>query len=226
MSLCNKVLRQLNEVELQQANFSSSGGFHASVRDAVNYAIKDINQSEHQWPFNHKSTTQVLTDGTQKYALPSDYKVIDWNTFYLEPDNNLNVKGRPLHLFQYDFWHLNLRASDEDRKGEPEGVVFTQNDNFIVTPTPDKAYTISYEYWGNGSELVNHDDVPNIPQRFSNAIVEGALMWAYRFRDNYEQAETMEDQFGKTIAEMRTLLINKYTRVYAPIPRQTGRGWF
>jgi hypothetical protein len=214
MDVCNKVLRQLNEVELQQSNFTTAGGFHASVKDAVNYAINDINQAEYQWPFNYKSGSQVLTPGTQKYDLPSDYKVMDWYTFYLKSDTNLNILGRPLKLYDYNFWHENMRADDATREDQPEGVVYTNADSFIITPTPDEAYTVEFEYWGTTDELVNHDDVPQVPARYRKALVEGALMWAYRFRDNYEQAETMEDQFYKTISEMRTLLINKYDSAY------------
>ena len=53
IGLVNDVNRRLNEVELTSANFASAKGFYSLIKDSVNSAIRDINQTHHEWPFNH-----------------------------------------------------------------------------------------------------------------------------------------------------------------------------
>ena len=42
LTLCNRVLRELNEVEMTSANFSSSRGVQTAVKDFINKAVNDI----------------------------------------------------------------------------------------------------------------------------------------------------------------------------------------
>ena len=53
LGLVNQVNRSLNEVELSSTNFDTATGFYAHAKDAVNSSIRDINQTEHNFPFNH-----------------------------------------------------------------------------------------------------------------------------------------------------------------------------
>ena len=45
LEITNALLRSLNEVELNSANFLTSKGFYAHARDAVNNALRDINMN-------------------------------------------------------------------------------------------------------------------------------------------------------------------------------------
>ncbi len=42
ITLCNKVLRRLNETTFTSATFGTLTGFHGQVMDAVNDAVRDI----------------------------------------------------------------------------------------------------------------------------------------------------------------------------------------
>ena len=53
LGLVNDVNRRVNEVQLTSSNFATAKGFYDLGKDAVNYAIRYINQSEYEWPFNH-----------------------------------------------------------------------------------------------------------------------------------------------------------------------------
>ena len=51
LQIFNEILREVNEVELTSATFSSSVGVQTHVKDIVNRAYLDIVNEEPQWPF-------------------------------------------------------------------------------------------------------------------------------------------------------------------------------
>ena len=84
ITLCNKVLRRLNEVEIPEADFPNTRGVQSLVKDAVKAAVAKINQAEFEWPFNAAEFTQTLTAGQTEYAWPNAFKIVDWNSFQLQ----------------------------------------------------------------------------------------------------------------------------------------------
>ena len=92
--LANRVLNDLNEVELTSANFSSSRGIQTSVKNFINRALHDIYNEVEELPSLHKETFQDTNAGQREYALPTtdspqtgdiQWRKIDWDTFYLKP---------------------------------------------------------------------------------------------------------------------------------------------
>ena len=92
--LTNKVLRELNEVELTSSNFSSSRGVQTATKDFVNKAINDIYNQVWELPSLYKSTTQTTNAGQRTYSLPATdspqsgdlaFRNIDWDSFKLVP---------------------------------------------------------------------------------------------------------------------------------------------
>jgi len=85
LTLCNNVLRELNEVELTSTNFTASRGVQTSVKGFVNKAISDLYNAELEWAWLHTSTTQDTNAGQQEYTLPADMRKVDFESFYLKP---------------------------------------------------------------------------------------------------------------------------------------------
>ncbi len=92
--LANRVLNDLNEVELTSANFSSSRGVQTSVKNFVNRALHDIYNEVEELPSLHKETFQDTNAGQREYELPTadspqsgdlQWRKIDWDTVYLKP---------------------------------------------------------------------------------------------------------------------------------------------
>ncbi len=52
LDLTNEVLRELNEIPLTSANFSSAVGLQQFTKDAINKSIFDIANEEPQLPFS------------------------------------------------------------------------------------------------------------------------------------------------------------------------------
>ena len=102
LTLTNKVITKLNEVELTSANFSAARGVQTQAKNAVNESIRYINQREHNYPFNHATATQTLTAGVVSYSLPSSTKTVDYNTFRLVKDSDLSSSGGKIKILNYN----------------------------------------------------------------------------------------------------------------------------
>ena len=85
LQLTNAVLAELNEVQLTSSNFASSSGIQTTVKDIINKALRDVYSSELEWPWLHSDKTQVTYAGQKEYSLPTDFRSVDFESFYLVP---------------------------------------------------------------------------------------------------------------------------------------------
>jgi hypothetical protein len=82
--LSNRVLRELNEVEMTSSNFSSSRGIQTAVKDFINKSIHDIYNEGAELPLLHTSTTQVTYPGDGEYSFPTDMRRVDFESFFFK----------------------------------------------------------------------------------------------------------------------------------------------
>jgi hypothetical protein len=229
LGLVNEVNRRLNEVELTSANFSTATGFYAHAKDAINASLRYINQSEYEWPFNHVEQEDTLTAGVSRYPFPADCKVIDFDTFRIKENStlgNATVKLPTLAYEEYLEKHVEQEySSDTNGQGVPSRVVHTPSLEYIMTPAPDKAYSLVYEYYRIPVDLELYDDVPVIPERFKHVVTDGAMHYAYLFRGNTQDSLVAKEKFEEGIKHMRSMIINRYHYVRSyMIPQNTGGG--
>ena len=217
LDLVNEVNRRLNEVELTSANFASSVGFYAHNKDAVNAAIRDINHTHYEWPFNHVLAEETLTAGTIRYAFPSDANTIDFDTFRIEENatfGNATVKLTILSYEDYLSRYIDHEYTTDSSKREVPSYVFhAPSLEYGVVPAPNNAYTVFYEYYRVPVDLSSYSDVPSIPERFRHVIIDGAMAYAYMFRSNEQSAVMSKNKFDEGIKRMRSMLVNRYSYV-------------
>ena len=214
ISLCNQVLRRLNEVEVAEGAFDSVTGVQALVKDAVKAAVAKINQAEFEWPFNAAEETDTLVVGQEEYTWPSFYKIADWNSFQIQEDTALGVSFTTLKYIERDEWYKNHRDND-DASGTigisvPRFVFPSHGNGYGVSPSPDKAYTLKFRYYQNYSNITAADDVTRIPDSYDTVLVDGALYHLYMFKDNLEASQASFMAFEKGIKDLQTLYINNY----------------
>jgi len=228
LGLVNAVNRRLNEVELSTSNFASATGFYSQAKDSINASIRYINQSEYEWPFNHNTEELTLTANTSRYAFPADAKVIDFQTFRIKENTSLGNATTKLSELSYEEYldkYIAQEYNSTSIQGVPTKVVQAPNLHFVLTPEPDKAYELVYEYYNFPTDLAIATDVPTIPERFQHVIVDGAMHYGYLFRGNTQDALVMKEKFDEGIKHMRSQLINRtpYVRSYM-ITSNTGFG--
>jgi len=227
LSLVNRVLAHFNEVQLTSSNFATATGFYQVVKDAVNDSIREIQQAEYEWPFNHQITTQTLTPTstvtghTVEYSLPTgtiSYESIDWESFRLVRDDTLEVKAAYVDYKDYDEYLQRYQANDlnilyDDASIRlPNFISRAQGDKFVVSPPPDRAYQLKYEWWGYETSLSTYTATTTVPERFDHVIHKGALRDCYAFRGDAVRARDYEAKFKMGISKMRELLINRFKK--------------
>ena len=232
LSLTNELLRRLNEVQIDQADFANVKNVQALAKDAINSAIRQMLQDAQEWPFTLVTYEQTLVAGTNAYNFPADYSKADWDTFYIKQLTSENNTPKKLNLITYD-QYLTYYRSVEDLSGEtgrtdPDYVYMTQDTKFGVTPVPDASYVVEYRYWKYPADLVAYDDTAVIPDRFKHVVIDGAMMYMMLFRSN-EQSATMHSQkFEDGIKMMRRLVVDQSVNVVSTIitkPTSTLNGF-
>jgi hypothetical protein len=213
IGLVNDVNRRLNEVELTTANFSTAQGYYNLTKDAVNASIRHIHQEEFEWPWNHAEETEVLNPGEVRYSMPYDSKTVNMNSFRLKRDNSLNVETKRLKVLNYEEYldkHADIEYnSNTDVRGIPQYVVRAPSRELLFVPSPDKSYSIVYEYYTNGVAMNLSTDMTLIPETYRHVIVDGSMYYAYLFRGDMQAASTSQSKFKEGIKNMRSVNINR-----------------
>ena len=132
LTLTNSVLARMNEVQLTSSTFTSARGIQIQAKNAINEAIRYINQREFNYPFNHSTKTETLVPGTVRYSLPTDAKHADYNTFRITKDTDLGTSGSSLTMLNYNEYVDKYISQEDD--------VTTTNLNGSLT---DSATTIT-----------------------------------------------------------------------------------
>ena len=218
LGLVNDVNKRLNEVELTSSNFATVTGFYSAAKDAVNGALRHINQSAFEWPFNHVEQEDVLTAGEIRYGYPADAKTLDFDSFRIKRSASFGNDTRKLKLMAYEEYLENYVDAEYDTSNTgirsiPRVIFRTPNQGFGVYPPPDNAYELVYEYYRLPVDLISATDVPSIPEQFRYVIVDGAMYFAYLFRGNTQDATLQFQKFEEGIKDMRTLYVNRYDYV-------------
>lgn len=213
--LVNDVSGRLNEVQISEANFTAVSGVALNMKDAVNSSIRHINQAHFFWPFNHNTEEEMLSPGVSRYSLAENIKYVDFGSFRVKRDTTLNIgEGRRLNQLNYSEYlstYIDQEyETDATRGAVPRNVVRTPDMGYVIVPMPDKAYVIEYEQYMDPVDLISSTDIPTVPERFRHVIIDGAMYYAYMFRDNIEMANLSQSKFDNGIKQMRTVLINEY----------------
>lgn len=143
-------------------------------------------------------------------------------TYTVDSATSSPATGTIVTYSGYSQTYLDIKSYDDYRKydmvvdannvlqedfNQPTFVVRKPDNNFIITPKPDREYVVEYEGFSMPAVLTNFTDVPVIPEVFKQCIVDKALHYAYMFRDNIEQADRAQDRYEKNNRKIRRLLI-------------------
>ena len=241
LDITNEVLRELNEIPLTSANFSTAIGLQQFVKDAVNKSIFDIANQEPQLPFFsaglsgatdpfYGNVTVETSAGTRWYLLKagssnlaSDYASVDWDDFYI---TTINVSGesapyvsKGLKFLSLADWKRYYRdaenADDADTQayGEPKYVIKSPDSRkFGLSPIPDKAYNVHFYAFKKPTKLSAYDDTIVFPEQYSNVITSRVRYYVWQFKESPQQAAFALDDYKKALKYMKSNLINPTPR--------------
>ena len=104
----------------------------------------------------------------------------------------------------------------------PDFIIRTLDNNYLLHPYPDKAYTLKYDFFTFPSDMSAHGDTTTIPDRFAPVIVDGACAFVYQYRGEAQQYGINFARFEQGIKNMQTLLVNKFEYVRSTYIPHTG----
>ena len=241
LNLTNEVLRELNEIPLTSANFTSAVGLQQFVKDSINKSIFDIANEEPQLPFLavgesgetdpfYGNVTVASVAGTRWYelkasssSLKDDYASIDWDDFYL---TTINVSGesapfvsKGLGFLSLADWKRYYRDSenvddaDAQSYGEPSRVIKSPDGRkFGLSPIPDKVYNIHFYAFDKPTKLSAHGDTVVFPEQYTNVITARARYYVWQFKESPQQAAFAMDDYKKAMRTMKSNLVNPTPR--------------
>jgi hypothetical protein len=233
LEVVNLALREVNEIPLSEANFTTTRGLHQFAKDAVNRAYFEISNTSQDWAWKRteragsdNTQQRQLTAGTQWYNIDTSAgeTSVDWDSFLLTDKdiitNDPNVEPevvRALEMMTYDTWLEQYREEDfKGNTGEPEYVIQHPSGKFGFTPVPDEDYFIEYFSSFSATRFVNHYDVIPFPEEFIDTLVAKVKQYLWMFRENDTQAAFAREQYKDSLENMqRVLLSTKETRMRA-----------
>lgn len=216
LDLVNEVAERCGEVTLTSANFGTQkGSFYKDAKRSINSSLKIINRKPYEWPWNWATEDEALVVGTNRYAYETNTKFINYRTFRIRgtTSNDTYVLDNILYEEYIDKYVRDEYESGTGHYDMPKKVARTPNRGFVLWPIPDDTYTLTYEYFTVPVELSAYDDVPTLPEQFRHVIVDGAMYYAERFRNNFEAAGSYRQDFKEGIKDMRTLYVNRRPHV-------------
>lgn len=150
-----------------------------------------------QFQFTVGGTAPIPSLGSNPYVTPpyqaQIIDLIDYNT-YKEWQLANDINGQvPLAV--------------PSSYNQPASVVRLWDNSIILTPVPDRMYSMVYGGYTLPTPLALYSDIPIIPPAFEQVIVDKALYYAYMFRDNAEEAAIAGDRYTKNVNKMRRILI-------------------
>lgn len=121
------------------------------------------------------------------------------------------LKIKDIDSYRDEYYDDDDAARNSDGYGLPVFVIRNPDNNYYLSPTPDRVYTIGYAGYNIPVALSLYSDTCDIPEPFEQVIIDRALHYAYMFRDNLEQAALVDSRYKDNIYKMRRILIQQFT---------------
>ena len=240
LSLTNKVLARLNEVQLTSSNFTNARGIQVQAQNAVNESVRYINQKEFQYPFNHSTKTETLVPGTVRYSIPTTAKTVDYNTFRIVKDSDLGSSGGRLYVLNYNDY-INSYITQEDEITttnldgsltdsattitvnsttgfDSTGTIFIGNEQITYTGTSSTTFTGATRGANDTTAAAHSDDTQvaqfeqgGVPQYVSRTPDNNFLLYPFPTDMSAStDTTTIPDRFAAVIVDGATAFVYQY----------------
>ena len=139
-----------------------------------------------------------------------------------------NESPRKLQYISHDEWfdsysETDLNQTSKNQFAMPTYVYETSDEKYGISPIPDRILSVTYKYYRTHSDLSGYTDVPLLPVRFHDTIVNRAKYYTYMMRANVAGTQLAEKDFLTGIKRMRIELLNRKNYMYPRGLRSSGR---
>tara|TARA_R110000765_G_scaffold416302_2_gene518073 strand:+ start:610 stop:1701 length:1092 start_codon:yes stop_codon:yes gene_type:complete len=139
-----------------------------------------------------------------------------------------NETPRKLNYISHDEWfesysETDLNQTSKNQFSMPTYVYETSDEKYGISPIPDRVLSVTYKYYKTHSDLSGYTDVPSLPVRFHDTIVNRAKYYTYMMRANVAGTQLADKDYLTGIKRMRIELLNRKNYMYAKGLRSSGR---
>lgn len=166
------------------------------IKQFINDAQREV-AIKYNFPFFEASYSGSLVIDTYIYLIPSGIDTIEGMRITDPSGDEVDITRNYL-----DFRTFDQRFPDpsENESGVPR--YWTVRDgNYYLFPKPDKTYTFDIRYQKIPTTLSADADVPEVPERFQEILVLGALSRAHKFNDEYDLADFEDRKMEELLFE-------------------------
>lgn len=160
-------------------------GREAKIVRWVNMAWRSIQNSSNDWLWMRSSFLAPTIIGQQEYS-GADLGLTRWGQWIGTRDrrerrysvflpSEPNSEGSMTYMDYDSFFVTQLRAPPEDAK--PSIFTFTPDGKLALSPTPDAIYSIRGPYRKDVQPLTADGDIPEMPTRYHDLIVQAAMTY-------------------------------------------------
>jgi hypothetical protein len=167
LELVNEVLSELDTPTV--ATLTGATGLPKRTMRWVNRIIFDIFSRSNDWSFREATGILNTVAGVDTYSLAANVDVDGFKSVVVRESKS------PLHYLDYEDWDQRNSIT-----GLPGCFTIYQN-QIILSPSPDRVYTLDYKFQVKPTLLVNDADSPIIPEKWQYVLVDGAVYRAKLF---------------------------------------------
>lgn len=140
LTICQTALREIGEYTVPATIVSNTDPSAVQLLALANRTGRTLAQ-DYRWQVLLTSTTITTADGTDNYALPTDFGRFANITFWDETDDTI-VRG-PMSPSEWQY----LQSSGLGGAAQFDKAFRIAGNRFYIYPTPDAIETIAYQYW-------------------------------------------------------------------------------
>lgn len=208
LELVNEVLSELDTPTV--ATLTGATGLPKRAMRWVNRIIFDIYSRSNDWSFREATGILNTVAGVDTYSLAANVDLDGFKSVVVRECKT------PLHYLDYEDWDQHNPTTSL-----PGGFTIYQN-QIILSPAPDRVYTLDYKFQVKPTLLVNDADSPIIPEKWQYVLVDGAVYRAKLFLND----EDFRDQQAQYEQGIKLMLAHNRDYFGRETGMQMEAGWY
>lgn len=190
LALCKRVGSE-SGITSNFTTVTNQTGALNKIVEWVRLAALDIEISRVDWKFHFETLSSTL-EADRKIFLEGDLGVNDINNVL-----NVIIDGIPTDFIEWDEYTALYRANakSNDTASSVTAMTRAPSGKFYVYPVPTRPLSIELDYSRVPTELINSTDVPVIPSRYHEAIVQRALMFFAEDSEDFNRLATARENY-------------------------------
>jgi hypothetical protein len=185
LELAQKVGSESGTVDKTIASVVGATGRIGKVVRWTNDAYRSIQNADAAWRWLQSDFSAALTIGQGRYTaaqLGIATRFAEWPCLGVREDRYsvypTDGNGAGEYSLRFVDWptFYTTRLRGVQTAGNPAYFSISSTGEIVVSPAPDRAFTLRGPYRKGPQELIANGDIPEMPARFHDIIVDGALI--------------------------------------------------